>query len=485
MLLTRGMLRSTLRINPPRPSRRFTFHAFRTAAASLVALAAAAFPAATATAGTVPLDTRPDDFRMVVNRAKKNVFPAVVYLRCVVENFEQGRRLRATVSGSGVVISANGEILTNWHVIDRALEVRCLLNDGRAFSADVVGSDKDADLALVRLRLPAGEAIPFAKLGDSTRLQEGDFVMALGAPWGLNRSVSFGIVACARRYLPEGSEYSSWIQTDASISPGNSGGPLVDTEGLVIGINARGSMQGGDMGFAIPSETVSLVLPRLRAGGAAGWAWTGLQLQPLRDFQRNIYFEGDTGVIVGGTDENSPARTAGLLPQDRLLAIAGLPVTARMEEDLPEVRRRLALLPVSEAVSLTVRRDGHDLQLPLTPLAKGSVLGAELACPRWDFTVKAINQFEVPDLHYQRPDGIYVYGVRSPGNASGSGLSPRDILIRINGIDVHNIDEVRAIHAKSIAGLTDNGPRRLVLSVLRNGRTVQVVVDFSRDYSGG
>lgn len=454
------------------------------ARAGLVALLSCT-AAATAPAGTIPLDARPDDFRVVVNRAKETVFPAVVYLRCVTENFEQGRRLRGTASGSGVLVSDKGEILTNWHVVDRALEVRCLLNDGRAFSADIVGSDKDTDLALVRLRLPANDTVPHAELGDSTALQEGDFVMALGAPWGLNRSVSFGIVACVRRYLPEGSEYSSWIQTDASISPGNSGGPLVDTKGLVIGINARGALQGGDMGFAIPAETVAVVLPRLRAGGEAGWTWTGLQLQPLRDFQRNIYFEGEAGVIVAGTDENSPAREAGLLPQDRLLRIAGEPVTARMEEDLPAVRRRLALLPGGQAAVLTVHRDGHDLDIPLQPRAKGRVLGEELACPRWDFTVKAINQFEVPDLHFQRPDGVYVFGVRSPGNAAGSGLSPRDILLRINGLEVGTVDEVRRLHAQALAGLAEGGPRRLVLSVLRNGRSVQVVVDFTRDYSGG
>jgi serine protease Do len=424
------------------------------------------------------------DFRQVVNRAKETVFPSVVYLRCVVENNEMGQRLRVNASGSGVLVSADGELVTNWHVVNRALEVRCLLNDGRAFAADIVGQDKDTDLALVRLRLPPGEKVPFAKLGDSTRLQEGDFVMALGAPWGLNRSVSFGIVACARRYLPEGSEYSAWIQTDASISPGNSGGPLVDTEGRVVGINARGSLQGGDMGFAIPAETVALVLPRLRKGGDAGWAWTGLQLQPLRDFQRNITFDGDQGVIVVGTDDNSPARAAGFVARDRLLAINGEPVVALMEENLPEVRRRLALLAVDRPARLTVLREGKPTELALTPRKKGGVLGEELACPRWDFTVKAINQFEVPDLHFQRSDGVYVFGVRSPGNAAGSGLAQRDILLKINGVEVRSLDEVRDIHTRSIAGLTSGGPRRLVLSVLRGGRPVQVALDITRDFSG-
>lgn len=436
-----------------------------------------------ARAGLAP-ERLPSDFRQIVNRAKESVFPSVVYLRCVVENNELGQRLRVTTSGSGVLLSADGELVTNWHVVNRALEVRCLLNDGRAYTADIVGQDKDTDLALVRLRLPAGETVPFARLGDSARLQEGDFVMALGAPWGLNRSVSFGIVACARRYLPEGSEYSSWIQTDASISPGNSGGPLVDTEGRVIGINARGSLQGGDMGFAIPAETVAIVLPRLRDGGDAGWAWTGLQLQPLRDFQRNITFEGTEGVVVVGTDDNSPAREAGFLARDRLLAIDGEPVTALMEENLPEVRRRLALLPVDRPARLTVLRDGKRLELSVSPRIKGRVLGEELDCPRWDFTVKAINQFEVPELHFQRPEGVYVFGVRHPGNASGSGLAPRDILLKVNGVDVRSLDDVRGLHERSLAGLASGGPRRLVLSVLRGGRPVQIAIDVSRDFSG-
>lgn len=436
-----------------------------------------------ASGGTIPIEQHPDDFRRVINRAKENVFPAVVYLRCVVENFEMGKRLRHTVSGSGVVLSADGEVVTNWHVVDRALEVRCLLNDGRAFDAEVVGSDKDTDLALVRLKLSAGEKVLHAVLTEGGPLQEGDFVMALGAPWGMNRSVSFGIVACARRYLPEGSEYSTWIQTDASISPGNSGGPLVDTLGKVVGINTRGAMQGGDMGFAVPADVVRLVVPRLRASGSAGWAWTGLQLQPLRDFQRNITFPGDSGVIVAGTDADSPAREAGLKPNDRLVSVGGVPLTALMEEDLPEARLRLALLAVGAPVPLGVMRDGAALTLSLTPRAKGRVLGEELACARWDFTVKEINQFEVPDLHFHTPAGLYVRGVRSPGNADGSGLRPRDVLLRINGMPVGRLDDVRKLHEESLARLREGGARRLVLSVLRNGQQVQVVLDISRDYA--
>ncbi|MBN2447962.1 MAG: trypsin-like peptidase domain-containing protein, partial [Phycisphaerae bacterium] len=270
---------------------------------------------APAQSGAVAREMPPEvDFRSIVRTAKDRVFPAVVFVKCIQENLEGGKRESNEVSGSGVLISADGEMITNWHVVDKATEVRCLLYDGRAMEAKVIGSDKDTDLALLKLGTSDGESMPYASLGDSTQLVEGDFVMAMGAPWGLSRSVSIGIISCTRRYLPENSEYSLWLQSDCAISPGNSGGPLVNTAGEVIGITSRGAMQGGDMGFAIPSETVRIITDSIREHGFVNWTWYGLQLQPLHDFNRNIYFEGKDGVIVSGTDPESPARHAGLLP---------------------------------------------------------------------------------------------------------------------------------------------------------------------------
>jgi len=284
------------------------------------------------------------DFREVIRSAKDRVFPAVVYIKVLQESHESGRKISREVAGSGVIISPEGEVLTNWHVVNKAVEVRCLLYDGRAFSAKVVGADKDTDLALVKLERPAdAETIPHAELGRSGVLKEGDFVMAMGAPWGMSRSVSIGIVSCTRRFLPANSEYSLWIQTDAAISPGNSGGPLVNTDGQVVGINTRGIMFGGDMGFAVPSDTIRHLVDQIRKSGRVNWSWTGLQLQALRDFGRNIYFEGTDGVIVAETDPESPARKAGLLARDRILKIGGQAVAAVTEEDLPAVRRLMGL----------------------------------------------------------------------------------------------------------------------------------------------
>ncbi len=421
------------------------------------------------------------DFREVVRSAKDRVFPAVVFIKCVRESHEMGKKQSQEVAGSGVLISEGGELLTNWHVVDKAVELRCLLHDGRAFDADVVGTDKDLDLALVRLRLGKKDGpVPFATLGESDSLKEGDFVMAMGAPWGMARSVSIGIVSCTSRYLVESSEYSLWLQTDAAISPGNSGGPLISTDGRIVGITTLGAIIGGDMGFAVPSATIREILPRLRKRGDIEWAWTGLQLQPLRDFHRNVYFEGNEGVIVAGGDEHSPAKEAGVRERDRIVSINGSEVTALTEEQLPGVRRMMGLLPFGEPMKLRVRRGRGERTLTVTPRAKGKVEGEELDCPRWDLTVKAINQFENPDLHFYRKKGVFVYGVEYPGNAADARLMPKDILLEIDGETIETLDDIERVYAQSVSGVETKS--RSLITLLRNGLMRQAILDFSRDY---
>lgn len=421
------------------------------------------------------------DFRDVIRRSKNSVFPAVVYIKCLRESHEAGKRIASAVTGSGVIVSPGGEVLTNWHVIDKAVEVRCLLYDGRAFDAEIKGKDKDMDIALVQLKMPAeGGSVPYAELGDSSVLTEGDFVMAMGAPWGMSRSVSIGIISCTSRYLPETSEYSLWLQTDASISPGNSGGPLVNTDGKVIGLNTRGIMAGGDLGFAVPSNAIAQVLPRLREHGDVRWSWTGLNLQPLRDFDRNVFFDGTDGVIVASTEPESPARRAGLLDRDRILAIGDHPVTGLTEEDLPDIRRSLGLLKVDHPVTLTVRRGNDVHKIDLTPRLKGTVEGAELDCPRWDMTVKAINQFDNPQLYFYRKEGVFIFGVKYPGNAASAGLQTNDIILKIDNQPVATLDDVKAVHKQLIANVA--AKHRVMISVQRGGQMRQVILDFSRDY---
>lgn len=420
------------------------------------------------------------DFRQVIAAAKEKVFPAVVFIKAVRETHESGKKLSVEVAGSGVLISPRGQLLTNWHVVDKAAEVRCLLSGGTYYDARILGIDKDTDLALLQLNLPETVEVPFAELGDSSSLKEGDFVMAMGAPWGLSRSVSIGIISCTKRHLPQISEYSLWLQSDASISPGNSGGPLVNTAGQIIGINSRANSYGGDMGFAIPSETIKQIVPQLQQYGKVNWSWTGLQLQPLKDFDKNVYFDYSDGVIVAETDPESPARRCGIQQRDRIVRVNGKAFIGQWAEDLPALRCELGLLPKEKPATIEVIRGDQCLALTITPRDKGKVEGEELDCPRWDMTLKAINQFDNPDLFFHRNKGVFIFGVKYPGNASSAGLSTQDVILQIDGKDITTLEEARAAHAQAIANVDTK--HRIVFSVLRNGLMRQMVLDFSLDH---
>jgi S1-C subfamily serine protease len=420
------------------------------------------------------------DFRQVVKPAMDKVFPAVVYIRCLREDMSTGKKVTETVGGSGVILSETGQVATNWHVVDKAVEVRCLLSDGRHMNAKVLGSDEDTDLALLQLDVPKGSGpLPRAVLGDSDRMKEGDLVMAMGAPWGLERSVTMGIISCTRRYLSSKSEYSLWLQTDAPINPGNSGGPLVNAQGEVVGINTRG-IQGGDTGFSIPAHTVQEVVSQIRQYGKVNWSWTGLQLQPLRDFQKNMYLDGNEGVIVGGTDPESPARSAGILTDDRIVKIGGKTVAAITEENLPAVRMELGLLPKQKPVDIELLRGGKTVVVPLTPREKGKVEGEELEISRWDLTVKTINQFDNPSLFFHRQKGVFVYGVKRPGNAERANLQTQDIILKIDDKEILTLDDLKAAHKAALAGLP--AKHQVLFTVLRNGLMTQASMDYSRDY---
>ena len=420
------------------------------------------------------------DFREIIAKTTNKVFPAVVYIKALRESTEQGEKRRSEVGGSGVIISPEGEILTNWHVVEKAVRVRCLLFDGRAIEAQLLGTDKDTDLALLKLKLSEGQRVPSAALGDSGGLCQGDFVMALGAPWGLSRSVSIGIIACTQRYLEGASQYSLWLQTDASISPGNSGGPLVNTRGEIVGITTLGALYGGDLAFAIPSDTIKILVPQLRKHAKVNWSWSGLRLQPLRDFEHDAYFEATDGVIVAGTEPQSPAKRAGLLPRDRILKINSDPVTITTWEEMPALRCKLGLLPKGRDAFFEIARNDKSLTITLKPRAKGKVEGEELECKRWDLSVKTINQFDNPELYFQRKKGVFIYGIKYPGNASASGLQRQDIALKINGKKVETLDDVKIIHKQTLENIDNKS--KVNFTVLRDGLLRHIILDISRDF---
>lgn len=427
------------------------------------------------------------DFRQVIADAKREVFPAVVFLMPIAERFEGGKSERAQVAGSGVIISPEGEIVTNWHVVDRALEIRCSLYDGRAYRASVIGVDKDTDLALLKIDAPAGSRFPAAALGSSGSLEEGQVVMAMGAPWGLSRSVSMGILSCVNRFLPgQGGGYNLWLQTDASINPGNSGGPLVDTSGRVVGINSLGSLLGGNLAFAIPSDTVRAVADRLRRDGRVVRAWTGIHLQPLKDFEKNIFYEGETGALVAGVDPGSPADKAGIAAGQLLLSVNGREVRGINHEDIPGVNRLLAELPVGEQAVLTLRPsaqradEGAVRSATFAPMEKGRVEGDDFDCRRWNMTVKAINEFATPTLHFFQPRGIYIQGVKHPGNATSAGLKPGDIILEMDGVPVEGMGKFQEMYRTIIGDAARD--KKVIFTVMRAGLKNYHVLDYAPLY---
>jgi len=419
------------------------------------------------------------DFREVICSTSEEVFPSLVYIRVVCKDFSGAKNEKMVVSGSGVVITPEGELLTNHHVIDKATEIRCLLSGGEAYDAKVVGFDKDMDVALLKL-VRGTNAPPLKAATLSTEpVKTGDVVLAMGAPWGLARSVTMGIVSCTDRVLEGVGQYTLWYQTDAAISPGNSGGPLVDTHGRVIGLNARGNMFGAQA-FTIPSTAILEILPYLREKGNAYWGWFGFKFQPLNDFNRNMRFPSETGVIVAGTDAGSPARKAGFLPNDRIVAIDGREVTAMNAEDLPALERRLGRLPLGTNVIFTAERKGQRFTATVAPTEKGKVEGEQKLYERWGFTVQEINQFAEPELAFFAPEGgLFVSATSWEGNAAVSGLKRKDVLVSIDGKPVRSLADLDPLYEAALKGLPDKYKMRFVIS--RKGREMQFVLNYLED----
>ena len=448
-----------------------------------ILLSSSLTPAAETLAGSDELA----DFRQVIADAKRRVFPSVVFLMPIAERFDGGKREKSQVAGSGVIISAEGEIVTNWHVVTKAVEIRCLLYDGSSYRASIIGTDKDTDLALLKIEAPAGTVFPAAELADSSLLEEGQFVMAMGAPWGMSRSVSMGILSCVNRFLSgQGGGYNLWLQTDASINPGNSGGPLIDTDGRVVGINSLGSLIGGDLAFSIPSNTVKFVADRLRRDGRVVRAWTGIHLQPLKDFEKNIFYEGDSGVLISGVDPDSPADQAGVKVGQLLLAVNGSPVKGINHEDIPGVNQMLAELPIGGEAAFSIRQNGRNspadaaTELKVVPMEKGGVEGRDFDCRRWNMTVKAINEFATPMLHFFKSRGVYVQAVKYPGNAEAAGLRNGDIILEIDSRPIDRLENCQEVYEAVINDAARE--KRVVITVMRAGLKNYLVLDYAPRY---
>jgi serine protease Do len=422
------------------------------------------------------------EIERMIAETQARVFPGVVFVKPIQESFEEGEKRKVIVYGSGVIIAEDGLVVTNHHVSEKAIDIRCVLSDRREVGAKILGHDKETDLALLKLELRAGEKVPWVPLGDSDALGEGQFVMAMGAPFGFTRSVSLGIVSNVHRCLGA-SPYNLWIQTDAAINPGNSGGPLVNVRGEVVGINARGIFLADNLGFAIPVNRVKEVIEAIQRHGFVPRSWTGMQLQPLRDFERSIFIAADEGVMVASIERRSPAEQAGLKMGDRILRVGGAKVVGMYMEELPALRRLLASLAPGQPVEVVYVRGGEEAKASLVPVAKGKIEGDDLELKEWDLTLKEINKHTDRFLAFFQPQGVYVQGVKEGGNAHASGLRSGDILQRLDEEDVADLESALRVYQR--ANTMPRGKRKIICEVLRGGYTAWVVLDFNRQSQEG
>ncbi len=425
----------------------------------------------------------PLDFEQIIETAKRRVYPALVFVKPITETYEAGEKQRQEVFGSGVIIAPDGTTVTNHHVVDKAIKINCVLWNKQQVGAELIGKDRETDLALLKLNLtPDIGSPPYAEFADSDSVEEGQFVMALGAPFGFTRSISLGILANTRRYIGFRTmyKYNTWLQTDAAINPGNSGGPLVNTEGRIVGINTVKVMWGDNVGFSIPSNVVRDIVSRLKKHGKVVRSWLGLRLQALKDFDSNTFIDSDRGVLIKGVEESSPAESAGLQSGDILVAVNGEAVDGMYVEELPAIRWTLADLPNGEQAKLTIRRGGQESVVTITPVLKGQVEGADFDCRRWNMTVKEINQHANPDLYFYRRQGVFVQGVRSPGNARDADIQRKDILLTVDGQEIRTLAQLKELYERIVAD--ESRDKKVMIEILRSGFKRWVVLDYRKDY---
>ena len=335
--------------------------------------------------------------------------------------------------GSGFIINPDGHIVTNHHVVDGATEIKVKLSDARELTAKLVGRDPKTDLALLKVE---ATGLPVIPLGSSTELQVGEPVMAIGNPFGLEQTVTTGIVSATGRVIGEG-PYDNFIQTDASINPGNSGGPLINTRGQAIGINTAIFTQTGGsvgIGFAIPIDLAKTVVTQLASVGHVVRGYLGVSIQPVTpDLAKGFGLEQSRGALVGSVVEGSSAAKAGVKAGDIITEYNGHSVAR--SEDLP---RAVAETPVGHEVPMTVIRDGKPVTLRTTI--------ARLDEPAVPAT--AASQATKKDalglaLQPLERGGLLVRGVQEGSPAANAGLRPGDVITEINRAPVRSVKDVK------------------------------------------
>jgi Do/DeqQ family serine protease len=371
--------------------------------------------------------------------------------------------------GSGVVVRRDGYILTNNHVVEGADTVRVEMPDRRVLDGKVVGTDPSSDLAVVKVAATDLAVLP---LGDSDRVRVGDVVLALGNPLGVGQTVTLGIVSGKGRRTGADDSYEDFLQTDAAINQGNSGGALVNLNGELVGINSQIlTPTGGNIGvgFAIPANMARSVMEQLITSGRVHRARLGVTAQSVTgDLAETLNLPSVRGALVSGVEAGSPAERAGIRQGDVILAVNGRPV-----DDSTALRNTVASLTPGSAATVTLLRDGRETTVDATvaerPSDRASGADAEDDAPSsgkygmrvQPFTPDLAAELEVP----RTTKGVVVVGVDPSGIAANSGLQEGDVIVRVGKADVTSVEELRS-------ALDAHGSRPALVLVNRQGTTL-------------
>ena len=414
----------------------------------------------------MPLGTNPSaaDLSTAIARVAKGAIPAVVHIevtqRQEVNNpflpFENDpffhyffdvpqhrmprkfkRELKAL--GSGMIMDTKGHILTNNHVVAGATEIQVLLADGRRYPAKVVGTDPKTDLAVIQIK--ADEKLPYVTFGDSDEMKVGNWVVAIGAPQGLDQTVTQGIISAKhRRGIMDPTSYQDYLQTDAAINPGNSGGPLLNLDGKVIGVNAAIVSESGGfegIGFAIPSNMAVHIASALIKNGKVERGWLGVSIRDLTpDLQKSMGLNVSKGALIVSVVKDGPADKAGIQKNDVVTAYQGKEIP-----DASSLQNQVADTSIGQEVTLTVNRKGtsRNYKVKIGDLQNEVKKLAASLNKRLGVVVRPVTKKEAQEYGMQGPKGVAIKSLQPDGLLGKAGFEVNDIILGINGQPVSDV----------------------------------------------
>ncbi len=386
---------------------------------------------------------------------------------------EMPKEFKSRSLGSGFIFDRDGYIITNNHVVEGADKIKVKLLDGREFKATIKGRDPMTDLALIKIE-SGNHDLPVLTLGDSNAMQVGDWVLAVGNPFGLSHTVTQGIISAKGRVIGAG-PYDDFIQTDASINPGNSGGPLVNLNGEVVGINSAIVATGQGIGFAIPSSMAKIIIPQLKEKGSVVRGMLGVQIQMVTpELAKSFGLKEPMGALVAEVNPGSPAAKAGIQRGDVIVEFNGTPI-----KEMHELPRLVAGTPPGKTATVKVLRNGKekDFSVTITEMKpemmsqSGEQEEGESEKSSLGMTVQELTPLLARNLQLKQTSGVVVVQVEQGTPAGDAGIHPGDVIEEVNGFPVKNMKDYNSQLANQKPGSS------LRFLVKRQGKTMYVVVE--------